>query len=191
LNLRATADASFAVLRPACWLLRMTIHLSFSASSWFSGTILLSAPTLRRIYHSVTKPLPIRSGKNLAHCDSNALSPIPQLRIAYMLRGRQVAPGLFPLPVVRSPPTDARDLSPKVRAAFPALGPPPRVQRVALRAGNVHGAREELSDDGAETQNAHHERDIHQRLAHKQAYSFQLSALSIGGCGTTQRAPSS
>jgi hypothetical protein len=57
-------------------------------------------------------------------------------------------------------------LCPEVRAALPALKSPASVESMALRTGQVHGAGKKLSDDGAETQNARHQGDVQQRLAH-------------------------
>jgi len=57
-------------------------------------------------------------------------------------------------------------LRPEVRTALAALGPPPGVERVALGTREIHRARKKLSDDSAETQNAHYQGDVQQRLVH-------------------------
>jgi len=54
----------------------------------------------------------------------------------------------------------------EVRAALAALGPPPGIKGVTVRTSQIHGARKKLSDDRAETQNAHYQGDVQQRLAH-------------------------
>ena len=48
------------------------------------------------------------------------------------------------------------------RATASAHSPPPRIQRSAFRARNVHSASEEIGDEGAQAQNGRHERDLEQ-----------------------------
>jgi len=46
--------------------------------------------------------------------------------------------------------------------AAPALAPAARVERPALGAGDVHGAGEELGDDGGAAQDPNHQHDLDQ-----------------------------
>ncbi len=155
----------------------------YSATVWARGggtsrRPAISCPTVMRIRSGRFPPTPDRTSEWLDDHDPRGAEELPPAHLLFRSGHRASSCVCGPLGMVPRAhlPGASMGLRPEVRAALPALGPPAGVQGVALRTRQVHGARKKLSHDGAETQNAHHQGDIQQRLAHSS--NFQLSAKS-------------
>jgi len=69
--------------------------------------------------------------------------------------------------IPKSPPGNfSPDTFPQLLPAMAAQYPAAGIECMALAAAEVHGAREEMRDDGAPTENGRGQRDVHESGSH-------------------------